>query len=1752
MGVLVDVFDVHRRLIADYDAFTSSLVQVREERIAEHLGDQRVRGVRWPDPWLSLNPSFESGGTVTELVCDGLLHPDCERLFCAKNDSEDPSTRPLTLHRHQRDAIEAARTGQNYVLTTGTGSGKSLTYIIPIVDAVLRNPEPGSIKAIVVYPMNALANSQLRELEKYLNWGIPSDERKVTFAQYTGQEDERARERVLNRKPDILLTNYVMLDYLLTRPLERQRLIGGAQGLRFLVLDELHTYRGRQGADVALLVRRLRDACKTPDVQCVGTSATMATGGSFADVQEQTAEVAQRIFGSPVPPANVIGESLRRATSQAEPAQTALRRSIDAVLADREQDYAALQADPLAGWIETTFGLTTEDGGGRLVRQTPRGVPDAALSLARDSGLPAEQCETAIKEILRRGARATDPETGRPLFAFRLHQFLSKGDTVYVSLEPEDTRHITSQYQVSVPGDRDKILLPLAFCRECGQEYLVVRRDSSHDTVSYASRPDQDASGGDGVNGYLYVSTGHPWPADPLREGRLPDSWYDVDLDGDAHVLPRLTDYLPVEVWVGPDGVERAAGEGLRAAYVPSPFRFCLRCRVSYEQTRGQDFSKLATYAAEGRSSALSLVSTSVIRSLRAQEGLPDRAKKMLTFVDNRQDASLQAGHLNDFVQVTQIRGALYHAALAAGGHGMRHDDIARGVADALGLPMETFAQNPGVRFSQRDYVQGALRQVLAYRAYADLERGWRVTMPNLEQTGLLRFDYVDLDEIARESDCWADAHHALRDDVPEHRAEIARILLDEMRRSLAIQVDVLTAEGYERLQQISDQQLTGAWAIPLEEPRVRGRTVYPRPAGPGGSRDSVHFTGRSALGRLLRRPREFPATVGKIGVEDAQAIIVSLLRVLTEHGLLTEAGDDGNPGGWRRGGRGRAKEKETLPGYRLKASSLIWRAGDGRAGAPDPLRKIVDPEVGARVNEFFRDLYAKTAGDLAGLIAREHTAQVRAEVRKEREQEFRDGVLPLLYCSPTMELGVDIAELNAVGMRNVPPTPANYAQRSGRAGRSGQPALVSTYCSTGSAHDQYYFRRSVQMVAGSVTPPRLDLANEDLVRSHLHAIWLAETGVSLGTRLPDVLDVSGDDPSLGVHPHIAAQLADPLARRRAAERAATVLTGLPGLVKPGIWWTEHWIDDTLRAAPRQFDNACERWRGLYRAALADQREQNRRVLDHSTEQDARRLAQRRRMDAENQLRLLKNEDEEQQFSDFYSYRYFASEGFLPGYSFPRLPLAAYVPGERRHGSYLQRPRFIAIGEFGPGALIYHEGQRYQVTRVQVPSSGEGALADGDVATTDARICANCGYWHDRQAHINRCEECDAELGGALSGMMHLQTVHTTRRRRISSDEEERRRGGFELQFVYRFSEHGARSGRLHASVYERNGGQLAELVYGDTATVRVINRGRRRRKNANDVGFWLDPVRGRWLSETQANERSPEDEGLYQVSDAVRTVKVVPFVEDRKNICVLRLATPVDEGAAVTLRYALERGIEAVFQLEDAELTSEALPDPDGRARMLFIESAEGGAGVLRRLHDEEDALAKVAKQALEIIHYDPAGKDKEHAEGASERCELGCYDCLLSYTNQLAHPLIDRHAVVPLLLRLAESETEPVGAEATPQLRLEKLVAASTTSLEEKFVNFLRAGGYRLPDEAQFLIPKAQARPDFIYRLPGGPVAVFLDGPVHDERPVRERDAAAEDRLLDLGWLVIRFRHDEYRDGWEQTVRKHPGVFGPGRGNE
>jgi len=218
----MDVFKLRERLVGDYASYVRSFINIRDERIGETVERKLREGTLWPDPLIQLNPAFEPGASIPDVVSRKLLHAECKKIFAIKSELAGEAAQPLQLYRHQLDAVEAARTGDSYVLTTGTGSGKSLAYIIPIVDFVLRNGSGKGIKAIVVYPRNALANSQSQELHKFINLGYPDLKGPVRFARFTGQESEEERHEIRGNPPDILLTNYVMLELLLTRPYDRR------------------------------------------------------------------------------------------------------------------------------------------------------------------------------------------------------------------------------------------------------------------------------------------------------------------------------------------------------------------------------------------------------------------------------------------------------------------------------------------------------------------------------------------------------------------------------------------------------------------------------------------------------------------------------------------------------------------------------------------------------------------------------------------------------------------------------------------------------------------------------------------------------------------------------------------------------------------------------------------------------------------------------------------------------------------------------------------------------------------------------------------------------------------------------------------------------------------------------------------------------------------------------------------------------------------------------------------------------------------------------------------------------------------------------------------------------------------------------------------------------------------------------------------------------------------------------------------
>lgn len=1717
----MDAFEVLNEALADYQSFVQGFLDIRDDEVRDKVREEIDNGLLWPEPWLALNPAFQPGGTPGELHEQRLLHPKCRDIFRHRS-VKDPVGREIEFHQHQTDAIRIAARGESYVLTTGTGSGKSLAYIVPIVDRVLRDGSGRGVRAIVVYPMNALANSQVNELEKFLGKENPP----VTFRRYTGQEGGLERDAILRNPPDILLTNYVMLELILTRPRERDILVASARNLAFLVLDELHTYRGRQGADVAMLIRRLRGAIGADGIQCVGTSATLAGPGTRAEQRVEVAWLAQCLFGVEIHPDNVVGETLRRAT-EGEGDLDRLRQVIN--LPQRTDDES-LRRDPLAIWIEQTLGLC-EDKEGQLVRQVPKRLRKVAGELAKLTGTEEDQCDLALRETLLAGSRVRGDD-GRTLFAFKLHQFIGKGDTAYVTLDPPETRYVTTQYQRSAPvGPKGRPLFPLAFCRECGQEYLVVNKEKDDRftprlLTTTVSENQPEATG-------LLLLLDDDWPDDRSDAvlSEVPEDWV-IEQSGTRQLDPGRRSRLPVGVRVDQFGT--VTDDGLPVAFFER-LHFCPTCQTSYESAMQSEFSRVASLGTEGRASAVTVLSQAVVRGLRKAPDLDAEARKFLAFSDNRQDASLQAGHFNDFVLVGLVRSALYRAARE---HQQRNpdepltdDDLGRSVVEALNLDVSEYAANPGLEYMPRQRAVRAMREAVAYRVWADLRRGWRITMPNLEQTGQLEFGYAGHVELAADEAKWADAGEPLAGAEPQTRMEIMRVLLDEMRRNLCIESAYLTEDRYEDIKRASQEWLRDPWRL-TDEQGVYAATCFPgpRPRATAGVGRDLYLSGLSLYGRWLRRANRFPLHAPRLKASDADALIDRLLAVMATVGLLVKI-----------------EERHRPVGYRIHAGIIEWRLGSGEMGVVDPVRR----NKPGRVNPYFRRFYAETAAGLADLEAREHTAQVPMEKRQERERRFSDADLPVLYCSPTMELGVDIKSLNVVGMRNVPPTPANYAQRSGRAGRSGQPAVVLTYCTTGNAHDNYYFGRSQDMVAGAVSSPRLELGNQDLVRAHVHAIWLVIADLDLKSSMVDLLDV--ELPGEPLREPIAAKIDSPTAAEKAVEAARAILLKTPE-VTSAAWWRDDWIETTVREAPRRFRNAFRRWRGLYREAQNELEAATRVLKTIGASEPEKKRARGQISEARAALDLLRGDIDDVNHGDFYTYRYFASEGFLPGYSFPRLPLAAFIPAERRtrhgQGDYVQRPRFLAISEFGPQSFIYHEGARYEVNRVSLPARDDGS----GVNLSEIGRCQACGYLHDGNGPTGfvTCEHCGSASMQRLASMMRLLAVKTRRRDRISADEEERQRAGHEILTAIRFEPYGERSSKQTSQFLDATGDELAVMHYGDTALIRRMNIGFRRRKDKDELGYLLDTVDGRWARNADVNA----------VEGFERVHPVVPYVEDHRNALLIKFAPDIPAEQRMAAMYALKRAIEAVFQLESNELAAEPLPGRTGDhawSVLLLFEAAEGGAGVLRRLATEPEPIRRVARRAIELLHYDPdTGIDLGKAEHATEPCAQACYDCLLSYANQWDHQSLDRHIVIDLLRRLitATVRQDDRGGESRAE-RYAKLERRTSGMQRRRLLRFLYEQGYRLPDEARELVEGYDVRPDFTFHVEGADVAVFIDGPAHHAPPHAERDERAIATLQDeIGWLVVRFPYEDDQSpcrgdppDWTDIVLSHPTVFGTGK---
>ena len=413
---------------------------------------------------------------------------------------------------------------------------------------------------------------------------------------------------------------------------------------------------------------------------------------------------------------------------------------------------------------------------------------------------------------------------GQGFFAFRLHQFISGAGIAYSTLEPAPARRVTTNGQQFLPEDASKRLYPVHFCRECGQEYHPVTVEQREgiktvlpreiDDVPPQAEDDELVQQDKPSFGFVLVQPSDGGLEFEDRALDYPEDWLEPDTAGELRLKATRRPHRAERIQVDPSG---RIGAGSAAWFLPGKFRFCLSCKTVHS-AQGKDNNRLASLSAEGRSSATTLFTHSVLRWMGRQtvESVAPTRQKLLGFTDNRQDAALQAGHFNDFLFVSLLRAGMLGATSAAA-DGLTSDRFGIAISKALGFDRhdkETRSEwlvDPDLDGAALLQAQRTLRELLTYRAWFDQRKGWRFNSPNLEQLGLVEIDYEGLEELAQKDDAFAGAPALLASASPAARATAYRKLFDALRQGLALDADVLAAAELEALKSRAAQHRSSA-----------------------------------------------------------------------------------------------------------------------------------------------------------------------------------------------------------------------------------------------------------------------------------------------------------------------------------------------------------------------------------------------------------------------------------------------------------------------------------------------------------------------------------------------------------------------------------------------------------------------------------------------------------------------------------------------------------------------------------------------------------------------------------------------------------------------------------------------------------------------------------------------------------------------------------------------------------------------------
>lgn len=1067
-----------KHIVEKYKRYLGTMFEISDENYSKQfIKEMGMESILSKGPYLDVTDSFVKGKTLNELIQEDKLAKGLRKLTF-------PLNRPL--YKHQEKAIiDKVSNGKNVVVSTGTGSGKTECFLIPILNSLIREDEQGKldpgVRALLIYPMNALANDQIERLRSILK-----DYPEITYGSYTGQTKQNysdalaeykklnndeipikneliSREQMKESPPHILITNYAMLEYLMIRPQDNVFFIEeNSQKWKYIVLDESHVYNGSTGIEVSMLLRRLKAKLRNDKIQYILTSATL--GGE--DDNESVAEFATNLCNSKFYSNDVIRADRIKPQIQKDTYTLPIEfyNTISRMIAKDDIGEDIIYEIPRYTSVdiensleEILYDVILHDNTYWKIRENLEN-PKTVTSLANLTDLSTKD----IEDFVTVASKAE--KNGDRLFDSRYHMFIRATESVFITLPPSGKLFLTRKYSHYDNG-KDFKVFEIATCSHCHDIYLVgnVNKDTNClDQYAYNNE--------DQIKDLFLLG-------DKISDLDEDYTLEDENIEAEEYEICARCGYL-----VRPGTIEEHRCEHGKKYYIKvykvkvktetKTLTKCLSCENvnSFGILRmffsGQEavtsviatalFEELPSYKLEKIISEIDddtgFSSGFESSSIAIQETKTNIAKQFIAFSDSRQAAAFFSSYLDQ-----TYRNILYKRliieTLEDDRYTKRGKTLNTFVNDlAFKLEKHDIASN-NIDIREKEAWKAALRELVDNRGSTSLYSmgliGIGIDTQNIQGNNKLGLTSDEVSDICNIFALWMMSDSAISYDANLTKAD------REYFSHNGIEFSYTLSDSDNKAYRLS--------FIPSSENRSNKRLDY--------------------LTKIMKKN-------GKENlVSEGSRFLTGFWNHLFASNSLELMVSDGGK-------------------YKLNGEKIIISKKDKWYFCPSCKKitmynvKNVCPSFRCEgtleqidIAEYYADnhyyqIYQNL--DIRDLRIVEHTAQLDKETAYEYQRMFKTKEIDILSCSTTFEMGVDVGSLETVFMRNMPPSPANYAQRAGRAGRSKKSAAYAiTFCNK-SNHDFTFFKKPENMIRGKIDPPRFNVENEKIAIRHLYASALS------------------------------------------------------------------------------------------------------------------------------------------------------------------------------------------------------------------------------------------------------------------------------------------------------------------------------------------------------------------------------------------------------------------------------------------------------------------------------------------------------------------------------------------------------------------------------------------------------------------------------------------------------------------------------------